>query len=66
MPSAMHQLDCRRPGDGGEGEGGESGGSGPERKKVERFPLVLISGADPDPDSGATLGPARAEWSQAE
>jgi hypothetical protein len=41
-------------GTGGEGAG-DKGGAGDERKRSQRFPLVLISGVDPDPDTGATI-----------
>lgn len=41
-------------GRGGDGQG-EGGGHGDKRKRVSRFPLVLVSGYDSDPDSGHTI-----------
>ena len=39
---------------GGEGDG-SGGGSGEEKKRIARFPLVLVSGFEPDPDTGSTI-----------
>jgi len=39
---------------GGDGEG-EGGGSGEKTKRVSRYPQILISGYDADPDSEETL-----------
>jgi hypothetical protein len=39
-------------GEGGAGTEGGGGGSGEETKKAPRFPEILVSGFDPDPDTG--------------
>jgi hypothetical protein len=42
-------------GEGGSGSNGGGGGSGDETRRAPRFPEILVSGFDPDPETGETF-----------